>query len=236
MTTEKSDKPTRELDSLVKAAVEKVNEGSITLNDVLSALSPSQESAEIPAVLPVPPQITSAQNLSVEKVADVFGQVVPTERRALSSTESAALVEEKETLDELKKMAESRQRNIRITVFNHMDVEAEGQEITKEAIRGGDGHYILAGEARGEPDTSKRFTREVRNNAPALSADALKNLVDDPDADFSHEDYLGMTTQVRVMDENKVLLALKKDPRLIVAIAGAVRPGSKSSSMYLRKA
>lgn len=225
------------LDVLVKAAMDKIEGGSISLKDVLIALSPAQVSADAPAILPVPTQITAAQHQAVEKVSKVFGQVVPVERRTLSSTEIAALVEEKETLDELKKMAEGRQENIRITVFNHFDVEAEDMGTAEGVLRDSNGFYILGGEARGEPDTPKKFTREVRQGSPTLNASALKALADDPEVeDFTHEDYLKMTTQTRVFDESKVILAMKKNPTLAVAISKAINPGNKTNSMNLRKA
>lgn len=231
-----TDKVESSLDLLVKAAAKEIDKGSITLKDVLSVLAPGRESADVPAVLPVPSQITEAQHKAVERVGKVFGKVVPTERRVLTSVEVASLVDEKQTLDEIKKMAVGRQENIRITIFNHLDVEAEGAGKNRDALRDNHGFYILGGEVRGEPDTPKKFTREVRDSAPSLNTEALKNLADDPEVDFTHQDYLKMTTQVRVVDENKVLLAMKKDPRLILAISNAINPGKKISSMNLRNA
>jgi hypothetical protein len=226
---------TAELDTLVKAAIAEVNKGNIALKDVLLALSPAQKSAEI-AVLPVPQEITEAQRAAVAKVGEVFGQVVPTERRELTPVEVSQLVEEKETLDELKKMADGRWENIKIAVHNHLDLEAEKNGISKDAIRSDKGHYVLGGKLRGEPDTPKQWSREVRQNSPSLSAESLKALVDDEDVDFTHEDYLAATSQVRVLDENKLMLLLKKNPKLVIALQQAIHPGSKSASLYLRKA
>lgn len=226
----------RELELLVKAAIEKVNQGTITLKDVLVALSPAQKSAEI-TVLPVPQQITEGQRAAVEKVSEVFGQVVPIKRRELTSAEVNSLIEEKETLDELKKMAESRMGNIRITVHNHMDIEAEKADLVKEeTLRSDQGYFILGAKLRGTPDTPKQWSREVRQTSPSLNTVGLQALEDDPDVDFDHDDFLAMTTQTRVVDENKVMMALKKNPQLVMALHEAVVPGSKSASLYLRKA
>ncbi len=229
-------KESRELEVLVKAAIKEVNKSNITLKDVLVALSPAQKSAEID-VLPVPQQITPEQHAAVDKVSEVFGQVVPTERRELTSVEVNSLIEEKETLDELKKMADSRMGNIRISIHNHMDIEAERVgTIDDETLRSDKGYYILGGKVRGTSDAPKQWSREVRQNSPSLNAVALKALEDNPDVDFDHEDFLAMTTQTRVVDENKVMLTLKKNPQLVMALQEAVVPGSKSASLYLRKA
>ncbi len=231
MTTE-----SRELELLVKAAIQEVNKGNITLKDVLVALSPAQKSAEI-TVLPIPQQITQEQRVAVERVPEVFGQVIPVERRELTSAEVNSLIEEKETLDELKKMADSRMGNIRITVHNHMDIEAEKADlIDDESLRSDQGYYILGGKLRGTSDAPKQWSREVRQTSPSLDTASLRALEDDPDVDFDHDDFLAMTTQIRMVDEHKVMMALKKNPQLVMALHAAVQPGSKSASLYLRKA
>jgi hypothetical protein len=45
-----------------------------------------------------------------------------------------------------------------------------------------------------------------------------------------------MTTQVRVLDENKVMLELKKHPELIDALGEAVTKTSQTGSFNVRKA
>jgi hypothetical protein len=233
-----TDEPSTDLDSLVRTAIQKVNEGSLTMSALLKALSPRPAEVAPPAQAPMPVAITDEQRRAVERVGEVFGRVVPTERRALQPAEVTALVEEKETLDALKKMAESRQESLRTTIFNHLDVEAEGSEDFDADDLGRDarGHYTAKGEVRGTPGTAKKFTREVREGAPTLDSEALKALVEDPEVAFTHEDYLAMTTQIRVVDENKVMLALKKNPALVHAVARATRPGSRTASLNLRKA
>jgi hypothetical protein len=227
---------TSDLDTLVRAAVAEINKGSITLVDLLKTLAPTPTSEVMSATLPVPAEITQEQRDALEKVVEVFGKVVPTERRALVPTEISDLVEEKETLDQLKGMVASRHENIRTTIFNHFDVEAEERGIPDGTVITKDSHYALPGEARGLPDTPQKFTRQISNVSPSLNLDVLRTLEEDPDVEFSHKDYLAITDQVRVLNEHKLMLALKKNPKLIVAIARAIKKGSKTASMYLRKA
>lgn len=232
--------PSQDLDTLVKAAVEKINKGSMTMAQLLKALSPHAVGETPGGATPLPAIITDDERKALDRVVEVFGRVVPTERRMLQPAEVDALIEEKEVLDTVKKMAAKRLSDggIRTTVFNHFDTEAEaGEDFEPEQVEcDATGHYLTDGEALGTGNTGMRYTREVREGAPTLDAEALKALADDPDFEgFDHKDYLAMTAQVRLVDENKVMLALKKNPSLVMAIARATKPGKKTASLNLRK-
>lgn len=230
-----------QLDLLVKRTVAQLESGSLSIEDLLKALAP--ESAPLPEKVPEPPlpaAITDEQREALERVVEVFGSVVPDKRRELGADEIAKLEEEKRVLDTLKKMAEKRiKEGIRTAIFNHLDVKAEEAGLVDENTPREEktGHYILEGEARGEPDTPQVFKRVVSNYSPTLDPIVLEALAEDPDfPEFTRKDYLAMTTQTRVVDEHKVMVALKKNPRLIHAIAKATRPGSKTASLRTVKA
>lgn len=224
------------LEPLVAAAIDQINRGNITLADVLNILAPTPEADEVvKGQIPLPQIITEEQEAALKKVVDVFGKVVPQERRILAPEEVSALVEEKETLDTLIKMAKSRLDNgIKVAIHNHLDVVAEEQGLTKDATRNGDGHWNVNGEVFGDEGVSKKFTREVRVSSPSVTLADLEALVDDEDVDFTHEDLLAITTQTRVMDDNKLMLYLKKKPSLVMALSKAVRPGKATASINLR--
>lgn len=222
-----------ELDVLVQQALVQINSGSITLADLLKALSPKQQSAPVPAVLPKPAEIAEKQRAAMAKVPDVFGQVVPTERRALEPVEVKALVEEKQTLDTVKKMAETRLKDITLTVHNHLDVEIEAAlPEADRPIRDDNGHYIVAGEAPA-PGEEQQFTREVKNYAASLSVEGLQ--LQEALGLLSHEDFLAMTSQVRVVDEAKVMQAVRKKGELVHVLAAATTAGKQGTSVQLRK-
>lgn len=222
------------LDVLVGKALAEINKGSVTLADLLKALSPPQQSEPVPAVLPTPAEITTKQREAMARIPEVFGQVVPTERRALQPVEVSALVREKQTLDEITKMAANRLGDITVTVHNHLDVVVEDTLIAGQEppLRDEKGHYIKAGKAPG-PDVEHQFSRETRAAAASLPVENLKALEDS--GDITHEDFLALTRQVRVVDEMNVIAALKKKPSLITAIAKATVPGKQGTSVYLRK-
>lgn len=225
-----------ELDALVRQAVLAVQEGKVGFGDVLQVLAPKPQIEPVPETLPIPKSITEDQNRAIDRIREVFGKVIPTVRRTLAPDEVTKLLDEKETLDQLKKMAESRHEDIRTTIFNHLDVEAEETGIPEGTFKGRSGHWVMGGEVRGESDSPSKFTREVRHTAPSLNLGMLEALVDDPDVEFDRKDFLAMTDQVRVVNEHKVMIALKKNPKLIHAIAQAINPGSRTASLNVRKA
>lgn len=226
-------------DPALKAVIAKLNDGTMPLADVLKALvraTEPQAPAIIPPVPPVP-AMTKEQQEAVERVREVFGKVAPQQRRLLKPAEVTALVEEKFTLDQLKKMAEGRLEDMRATVFHHLDLEAEAREgvVTDETPRDSRGFLALKGWAKGTPGTGKMLTREVREEAPQIDGDALKALADSPlYEDFTHDDYLAMTTATRVVDEDKFRLHLKTNPRIARVVTSALQKGKIISALYLR--
>lgn len=226
---------TADLEQVVRLVVDRINDGSLAFGDLLKHLAPPPPTPVVPAHAPVPAVITDEQRLAITKLDTVFGKVVPTDRRKLAPAEVTALVEEKKTLDQLKKLAEDRHEGMRTTLFNHLDLEAEeAGAASEDTPRDKRGHYVLGGEVLGSPGTGKKFTREVREGAPSLDAEALKALIGQEGLDFTNDDYLDMTTQTRLVDEHKVMLALKKKPALIQAIKLATRRSDPSAAMFLR--
>jgi hypothetical protein len=228
------DQPTMAVEEIVRQVVDQINAGSVTFNDLLKTVAPKPAVPDLPPPMPTVAVITHAQRAAIERLPEVFGQVVPTEARKLQPVEVRALVEEKQTLDQLKKLVEDRHEGMRTTIFNHLDIEAEERGIAKTARRDKRGHYCLKGECLAAPGTGKKFTREVRDGSVTLNAEKLKALIGRSDLEFTHEDYLEMTTQTRVVDEHKVMQALKKNPSLINVIREATDKGDPVASLYLR--
>jgi len=242
-------------DPALVALVDKVKAGGVvSLADLLELTTAVVPVAEAPvAKVAVPRVITEAQREAMDRLPKVFGQVVPDKPRELVPVEVGALVVERQTLDDVKKMAEARLADITVTVHNHLDAQyanwVETERVTrtakfastgeaappvKVAPRDEKGHFITAGTA-GVEDVAQQFSREVRHGAPSLSAVALEQLATgDPDAPLTHAEYLSMTTQVRVFDESKAMLAIRKKPALVRAIAMATQPGKDGVSIYLR--
>jgi len=222
-----------DLTPLIKKATALVKTNTaVSLQEILEALSPKQVSEPAPASVPMPRPITDEQRQAVERFTKVFGSVVPATRRALTETEVSALLDERTTLDKVKKTAEARLGDITRIAHNHLDVIAEQTHTAATALRDKDGHYILEGTIPA-PDRDDQFSRETRQGSASLNSAALLAL--EAAGKITHEQYLAVTTQVRVVDEGKMVAAIKADPTLLKAIAEATVPGTKSTSMYVRK-
>ena len=221
---------------IVRTAVERqLADGQIvSLADLKKALAQPAVQPPAPAKVPLPKQITAAQRDALEILPTVFGRVVPTEKRLLQPTELTDLHTERQTLDVVEKMAAARKADIRTAVVNHFDVQAGEAE---GAFRDSEGHVLTAAKAP-IPGTDQAFSWEVRDGSGGdITDQALQDLVKNPDSSFTHDDYLAMTSQVRVVDEPKLLLHLRKHPELAAELAKAITPkGAPVGSFYVRSA
>lgn len=216
--------------------ISRLNEGKIVkLSDLVKEIAPPPAAPSAPAKTPLPAVITEEQRQALERFTEVFGSVVPTERRALTPDESALLGQERDTVDTVLKMAEARKESIKVTVANHLDVLLEEQGVPKDATKDANGHYVVA---QKEPAADGFvWSREVRQGSSNLDPATLKALVDDPDfPEFTHQDYLAMTEQVRVIEENRFMLHLKKNPQLLRAIQQATKSTPSTAAIYVRAA
>jgi hypothetical protein len=205
----------------------KVADGTIKLPDLWKALAVPAPS-EVVAQAPLAAVITEKQTAALSHLPEVFGKVIPTEVRSLTEDEVATLMDERLTLDEIAALAEDRKKEIRTTVLNHIDEEIDDDD----APRDKEGHVLTAAKIPA-PEFGKVFSWELRNNGGTLNTSALLDLVEAGTID--RQIYLDMTTQVRVVDENKVMLQLKKHPELIDALGDAVTETSQTGSFYVRK-
>ena len=207
-------------------------DGSITLADILrkvEAAKPASAPAERRPV-PLPKVITRAQQEALATLPSVYGKVTPDESRILTSEEIKALYVERKTLDQAAKLAKARTEDIRTIVLNHLDEinEDRAEEFDK------DGHVLIA-DTVAVPGENEVFSWEIREGSPSLSAESLAAL--DAAGEIDHDLYLSLTDQVRVINEQKVLLALQKNPEVVLDILDrASSAGSKTGAFNVRKA
>lgn len=150
--------------------------------------------------------------------------VTPTERRKLSADEIESLLKERKVLDAIEAVIKERKEAHKTSVFNHYDVvleETEGFDPSKVDVSD-DGWYIIRSSV-GSPKFDKGFVRQVQEGSPNLTAEALEALIGDS---FTREDYLACTSAVRVIDEAKVMLHLRKRPEIVPEIQKAITRSS----------
>lgn len=225
----------------IESLTKSIREGKVSLADVVKLLVPDvHEAALAEYKIPLPAVVTPAQSAALDKFKDVFGSVVPTERRLLSDDELGKLLEERGVLDTIKKMVEDRKDTaIRTTILNHLDVAledalSEQPDVLASYERDKDGHYLHADKANiGE--TGKAFSWEVSDGTPTLSPERLKEL--DEAGEIDHALYLEITEPVRVINEQKLLLLMSKKPEEVLkAIRAASTPAKKRGALYVRNA
>jgi hypothetical protein len=263
---EAPEKPSPEDVALEKAFGEVgplIKDGIITWEDLAQKIAPQPEIIKAPEKLPVARKVSDKLKLQVKKLPKVFGVVVPDKVRTLTEDEVIKLLDERDVLDDIADEMAKRKDDIRTTVLNHFDAKVR-EERCLEADNDGfmcwqpkehdtdhrfqfvpvdkDGHFLPASE--GEKWTEhagsaeKKFSWERRVDSKAtISPAILEALAEDPECEFiSHDDYIAMTTQTRVFDKDKAMVAIQKNPKLLKAIAEATRAGSAGASFWTRKA
>lgn len=194
-----------------------------SLGDLLKVASPPPPPA---VVLPRKVEITSEDVEALKRLPEVFGRVVPTEKTDLNDLQVADLYEERLILDRISKLIADRKEAIRTTVLNAMDVRESGETTDKE------GHFIRPSSIK-IPDSGKRFSWEINEGSPSVDVDELRKLSETPGSGITHEDYIEMTVQTRVVDPASVISKVKEKPQILSSLP--IRPGAPRSALYIRK-
>jgi hypothetical protein len=236
---------TTDLVPLLKKGRIALRNGEATLQQVVSGLvAPLPEEAVtlVPSV-PRTRVLTDDDRKALAKLPKVFGQVVVEERRVLTGAEIATLHEEREVVKKVTEVLTGRVDVINSNIRHHVDVAAEAEGLVDEDTpRDKDGHYILASKGNPTrvpiPGTNEDFSLEYRSgkdNGVFIDSNDLLDLYDD--GKISREDYLALTREVRVFDEDKAAKAVLKDERLLEVIAMAAKPKAPTkpgTSLYVR--
>lgn len=209
--------------------------GITSLDDLKKLLRPVPD--VVPQVLPSTTKLDSDDRAALERLPKVYGQVVPTEKRDLTEAEVAALFEERQTLDALEKMIKERKEAIRDTVVNAMDCRYEaGPSDEEEPDRDKGGHYVRNGAIR-VPDSKQQFSWEASGGKIQVDLDALREVAADPEIpEITHQDFLNMTDQVRVLNVGAFLQEIKDKPELLKVLGQFVSQGAPRGALYIRRA
>ena len=200
-----------------------------TLPQLLAAIVPARrEPVEIVAVTP-PKQVELTKKVldAMDKIRE--GTVVNVDEvRALTPAESEALMAERVQLDELEAYIKDRKEAMKAAVYQTLDANAVASGAADTADRDDKGYLILK-DRLPVPKLGFAFSREVRSGAPEMTVEGLE-------ANLDHEDFLACTTQVRVVDEAKVMLHVRNKPEIVPGLAKAIVAKPATTSLYKRKA
>lgn len=205
----------------------KLIQGQVTANQIVELLTPKSESiAPVPKV-PEAPAISKDQAFALQKLTSIFGAVAPTTARALEEMEVERLMDERLTLDQIADLVGNRKDDIRTIILNHIDSTTE-EDVPLDK----DGHKLRATKVGSYE--GKTFSWEVREGSGTIDAARLQEL--DEAGEIDHEDFLAITEPVRVVNETKLMTALKKKPELLEVLGKAVTKKNPVGSMNVRNA
>lgn len=209
---------------LVRQGMEQVVKGKMDLSDLFQTVV-AKEDPKVPDLKPpVPPKLTEAQKDALKRLPDVYGKTVVTAVRKLAPAQKAALVEEREVIDEVLGVLEKRKsESIREVLANHMDQILTDEE--KEGARHDKkGHVALKHEDPVE-GTGKKIQRSVSGGKPRLTIEHVEALHREGLVD--RKTYLALTKKPdlpRVLDEEGLHKAIQKDPALFFLLGSRAEP------------
>lgn len=184
-------------------------------------------------------KVTDTLKAALTRLPKVFARVSPTEPRLLEQDELIKLTEEVLTIDAVTTQLGERREAIAETIRIHMDkaAEAVGGEDGLPRIAEGKakGHYLLG--RKGEPfeiavpgyrsGWQQRFVKGSSKIDGKLLVGLLRNET------ITSREFNAVTRTVRVLDEDKLAVAIRKNPGRFLSILGSItRKGAPSASLY----
>jgi hypothetical protein len=204
---------------------------TVAISDVLKSLlggNTTQAANGTPAP-PSPVVLSEDHRKALRELPRVYGVVAPTESRLLTDSELLAVTDERAVLDTILSLADTRKKgSLRETVAFHFDRMAEASGLADGADRDDKGHVLVKQELP-VPERGVKWQALVSEGSPRVDSAAL--LEAHSKGEISREDYLALTSVPevpRVFDEEKARKAIKKNPRLLFALAQATKPGGKT--------
>jgi hypothetical protein len=210
-----------------------------TIIDVMDDLLPAAPEHEVHTeVVPFPaipktPILTKEAKAALNRLPNVFAKVLVEERRALTTEEIKALAEERATLKLIVKALTGREAVINENIRTHVDVdhEARGVAVPKDKVsrtneviveatpRDAAGHYIFAKPQNPTrvpiPDSNEEFSLEYKRGSGQVVIDGDELLALYEEGEVTREEYLAMTREMRVFDQEKASKAAEKNPRVM---------------------
>lgn len=225
-----------------KAALLPTDGSTVSLDDIIAILAPAEQSLPVPAKPALPTKITDGQQEAIDKLDEVYGKVVPTEVRKLEVEEVGKLLDERSVLAQIAAMAKTRLDGIRITVLNHSDEtlrELLTDEQLAELLTEKEGHFIPkeTTSVPGPAGSETEFTVvPVKGSSNFNTAEFEARAKGEEDDRVDWKEYLSCTTQVRVFDGSKAIIAARKNPELLKVFADCTTTSTGSVQVRQPKA
>jgi hypothetical protein len=192
-----------------------------------------------PATTPIPkaPALPEAVYDSYLDLPSVLLDLdLPTSRRQMSPAELKAATVATEKIKAAQAALTTALEQIRMAAFNHFDsVAAEAGLLNVETKLTKEGWAILEDKQSGAvPGLAQKLVREVSGGSPELTEASLHSLEESDE--ITHDEYLGMTRQVRIVDEARVLEWLRRNPGKTEVLGDVITSKTAPSArLVLRK-
>ncbi len=236
MSTESAPVITEDQKALAKQTVTSIVTGKVKIADVWGTLTATPQPGKntLSEAPPKPLPITDAQRKALRRIPEIYGAVSPEKNRMLTSEEAQRVVEERDTIDVILGLLKSRKDDsIREILANHLDHvlaaekgdDVQGLPIDKK------GHYQVKQE-HSVLGSGKKIQKTVSSPSPTLSMAAVEQAHEDGLLD--RKTYLAITRLPevpRVLDEDGLTKAVKKDPSLLFTLAGLTTTASPTTTI-----
>jgi len=226
-----------------------------TVADLVDALA--GPAPVIPEAEPFPAPATAVKysaeiRKALTALPKVFGKVNPGSRRALVPSELELITRESVAINAVTKPLGQRADVISEIMRTHQDVQAEQDGVVRAraAVQGGRitepasqripsgvarGHYLLAAPQKPFETPVEGFKdawqQRFVSGKPSISPAKLEKLL--ADGTISRDEYLSFTRETRVLDQEKIAAAIRKDPGRALQVLGAITDRSAGgASLY----
>lgn len=193
--------------------------------------------------LPKPVTFANTLKAALHSLPKVFGKFTPTERRKLESAELSALTEEALAISAAAKPMAERLKAIQEIVRHHMDFVAEdrglaGKDTKRVASGVAKGHYLVAAPEKpfevGVEGYEGVWQQRYTSGGTAQDQTILEKL--EAEGTITRKEYLDFTSEVRVLNQEKIAAAIRRNPERALQILAAITTRSApGASLYAPK-
>lgn len=207
----------------------------------LAAEAKATEADSAPVVetpLPKPLVLSADEQEALEAFAtQATNLMVPPNRRMMTVAELTSVTGFLATTKVVAKLVKrATEDTIKPAFHNHFDVKAEKDGVADPRTtprHPKSGHYLLEDKTSGKVDgLPASAEREVRGGSVSLTVEGLKALEEKGVID--RLTFLSLTSQVRVVDEDKVMAAVRKNPELVEKLRQATSVSDPTIALTIR--
>lgn len=192
-----------------------------------------------PEKIPAPAQVPMTDELAgaLRVLPEVFAEIQPGTVRRLSDYELERLGVEQGAIDVILGVLGTRKEAVKEAIRNHLAVQADAEGMVSEGIElDAKSRPIVAQPGKPQtlpiPGTNRMWSLEYRKPKVEIDTKYLDHL--HAIGEISREDYLALTVEKRVFDEDKAFRSMAARPGLLRIFRRIVSKGRSSTALFVR--